>query len=36
MIDERAVIHPSARLDEGVEVGPYAIIGAEVQIGAGT
>ncbi|HKJ10566.1 MAG TPA: acyl-ACP--UDP-N-acetylglucosamine O-acyltransferase [Gammaproteobacteria bacterium] len=36
MIDERAVIHPSARLDEDVEVGPYAIIGPEVQIGAGT
>lgn len=36
VIDERAVIHPSAQLDEGVEVGPYAIIGPEVQIGAGT
>lgn len=36
MIDARAVIDPSAQLDEGVEVGPYAVIGAEVEIGAGT
>ncbi len=33
MIDERAVIDPTARIAEGVTIGPYAIIGAEVEIG---
>ncbi len=36
MIDARAVIDPAARLDEGVTVGPFAVIGAEVEIGKGT
>lgn len=36
MIDSRAVVDPSARVDEGVSIGPYSIIGAEVQIGAGS
>lgn len=36
MIDERAIIHPSAKLAEGVSVGAGAIIGAEVEIGEGT
>lgn len=36
MIDARAVIDPSAELDEGVVVEPFAIIGADVKIGAGT
>ncbi len=31
-----AIIHPGARLDETVEVGPYAIIGEHVEIGFGT
>ena len=36
LIDSRAVIHPSARLAPDVSVGPYSIIGADVEIGAGT
>ena len=36
MIDPRAVVDPTAELDEGVSVGPFSIIGAGVQIGAGT
>ncbi|MCL6272000.1 acyl-ACP--UDP-N-acetylglucosamine O-acyltransferase [Sansalvadorimonas sp. 2012CJ34-2] len=36
MIDSRAVIHPSARLADDVEVGPFTIIGPDVEIGAGT
>ncbi|GAB3094803.1 acyl-ACP--UDP-N-acetylglucosamine O-acyltransferase [Pseudomaricurvus hydrocarbonicus] len=36
MIDPRAIIDPSARLAEGVSVGPWSIIGAGVEIGAGT
>ena len=33
MIDERAVIDPSAILGKNVKVGPYAIIGANVTLG---
>ena len=36
MIDEHAIIHPSARLAKGVSVGPGTIIGADVEIGEGT
>lgn len=36
MIDSRAVIDPSAELADDVEVGPYAIIGADVKIESGT
>ncbi len=36
MIDPRAVIDPKAELDEGVTVGPFSVIGADVQIAAGT
>lgn len=36
MIDERAIIHPSAKLAKGVVVGPGAVIGAEVEIGENT
>jgi len=36
MIHATAIIDPSAELAEGVEVGPYAIIGKEVTIGAGS
>ena len=36
MIDSRAVIHPSARLADDVEVGPFTTIGADVEIGPGT
>lgn len=36
MIDSRAVVDPSARLASDVTVGPFSIIGAEVEIDAGT
>ena len=36
MIDEHALIHPSAKLAKGVSIGPGTIIGADVEIGEGT
>ena len=36
VIHETAIVHPSAGLDHGVEIGPYAIVGPGVRIGAGT
>lgn len=36
LIDSRAIIDPGANLDEGVEVGPFAVIGKNVCIGKGT
>ncbi|MBS0581020.1 MAG: acyl-ACP--UDP-N-acetylglucosamine O-acyltransferase [Proteobacteria bacterium] len=36
MIDPRAVVHPRAQLAEGVSVGPFSIIGADVRIGPRT
>ena len=36
MIDPRAVISPKAHLDEGVTVGPFAVIGDDVVIGKGS
>ncbi|KTD08464.1 acyl-ACP--UDP-N-acetylglucosamine O-acyltransferase [Legionella jamestowniensis] len=36
MIDERAIIHPSAKLAKGVSVGAGSIIGADVEIGEDT
>lgn len=36
MIDEHAIIHPSAKLAKGVSIGPGTIIGADVEIGEGT
>jgi len=36
MIHPSAIIDPSARLADDVEVGPYSIIGANVEIDAGT
>ncbi len=36
MIDSRAIIDPSAKLAEGVKVGPWSIIGPNVEIGEGT
>ncbi len=33
MIDPRAVVHPEARLGEGVRVEPFAVIGPGVEIG---
>lgn len=36
MINESAIIHPSAKLAEGVSIGPGSFIGADVEIGEGT
>ncbi len=36
MIDPRAIIDPSARLADDVQVGPWTLIGPGVEIGAGT
>jgi UDP-N-acetylglucosamine acyltransferase len=36
MIDARAVVSPQANIAEGVQIGPFSIIGAGVSIGAGT
>lgn len=36
LIHPTAIIHPSAQLAEGVEVGAYSVIGAEVSIGRGS
>ncbi|MBT3967677.1 MAG: acyl-ACP--UDP-N-acetylglucosamine O-acyltransferase [Gammaproteobacteria bacterium] len=36
MIHETAIIDPSAKVADGVEIGPYSVIGADVTIGAGT
>ncbi len=36
MIHQTAIIDPSAKIADGVEIGPYSIIGANVEIDAGT
>lgn len=36
MIHSTAIIDPTAKLDEDIEVGPYSIIGADVTIKSGT
>ena len=36
LIDPRAIIDPSAKLADGVQVGPWSIIGPDVEIGEGT
>ncbi|MEJ2380743.1 MAG: acyl-ACP--UDP-N-acetylglucosamine O-acyltransferase [Gammaproteobacteria bacterium] len=36
MIDSRAIVDQAAELDDGVTVGPFAVIGPGVEIGAGT
>lgn len=36
MISEHAIIHPSAKLGEGVSIGAGSVIGADVDIGDGT
>lgn len=36
MIHPTAIVHPNAKLAEGVEVGAYSIIGEHVEIGEGT
>ena len=35
MIHPTAVVHPSARLGAGCEVGPYCVVGEHVELGAG-
>lgn len=36
MIDERAIIDPTAKIASGVSIGPWSIVGANVEIGEGT
>lgn len=36
MIHSTAIVHPGARIAEGVGIGPYSVIGEHVVIGAGT
>lgn len=36
MIHATAIVDPGARLHPSVEVGPYAVIGADVEVGEGT
>ncbi len=36
MIHETAIVDPDARIADGVEIGPYSIIGADVEIGPGS
>ncbi|MBV1911134.1 MAG: acyl-ACP--UDP-N-acetylglucosamine O-acyltransferase [Kangiellaceae bacterium] len=36
MIHPSAIVHPNAKLADGVEIGPYSIIDEHVAIGAGT
>lgn len=36
MIHPSAIVHPSANLDRGVEIGPYCLVGEHVKIGRGT
>lgn len=36
MIHPQAIIDPTAKIAEGVQIGPFSIIGANVDIGAGT
>lgn len=35
-VHETAIVHPGAILEQGVEIGPYCIIGEKVMIGEGT
>jgi UDP-N-acetylglucosamine acyltransferase len=36
LIHEQAIVHPSAQIADGVEIGPFAVIGAHVEIGEGS
>jgi UDP-N-acetylglucosamine acyltransferase len=36
MIDKTAIIDPTAKIADNVHVGPYSVIGADVEIGEGT
>ena len=35
-IDERAIIHSTAKIADDVEIGPWTLIGSQVEIGVGT
>ena len=35
MIHSTAIVHPGARIADGVEIGPYSVIGSNVEIGPG-
>ncbi len=35
LVDERAVVHPRARLAHGVEIAPWSVIGPDVTLGEG-
>lgn len=36
MIHQTAIVHPDAKLADNVSIGPYSVIGADVEIGEGT
>ena len=36
MIHPTAIVHPSANVDRGVEIGPYCVVGENVAIGRGS
>lgn len=36
MIHPTAIVHPNAKIDRGVEIGPYCVVGENVAIGRGT
>jgi len=36
MIHPTAIVHPSAKIARGVEIGPYCLVGDKASIGAGT
>jgi UDP-N-acetylglucosamine acyltransferase len=36
LIDPRAVVDPGAKIDSDVYIGPYAVVGADVEIGRGS
>ncbi len=36
MIHATAIVHPTAKLARGVDIGPYCLVGEHVRIGTGT
>jgi UDP-N-acetylglucosamine acyltransferase len=36
LIHPTAIVHPSAKVERGVEIGPYCLVGANVSIGRGS
>ena len=35
-IHESSIIHPSAEIDENVEIGPFCIVGEKVKVKSGS